>query len=234
MSGRASPQPPRPTRAKAAVLTRAALTRAAPGRCANANTQAPRPPRASLRRDETRLALTLLLATQVLLYGGFGLVAYISRLLHPVATAAAARALPLHLTLLGGVLLVLACLLVARATAGSGRPRVLLGLAALLGLGFLATRTLDPGLGCATGLLVDPCGRDAGLPAAERRFLVLHDAAMGLLAAQAAGGVALLAVLALRRLPPARAAAALAQGAPAWHLVAAAWAFLVPIFYLAR
>ena len=74
MSGRASPQPPRPTRAKAAVLTRAA-----PGRCANANTQAPRPPRASLRRDETRLALTLLLATQVLLYGGFMVMAAFAR-----------------------------------------------------------------------------------------------------------------------------------------------------------
>jgi len=229
MAGPAFPQSPRPTRAKAAVLTRLA-----PGQRADLDAGAPRPARAPLLRDEARLALTLLLATQVLLYGGFGLVAYISRLLHPAATAVAAHALPLHATLLGGVQLALACLLVARAQAGGGRPRALLGLAALLGTGFLATRALDPSLGCAIGLPLEPCGSGAGLPLAGRRFLTLHDAAMGLLAAQAAGGVALLAALALRRPPPARAAAALARTAPAWHLVAAAWAFLVPIFYLAR
>jgi cytochrome c oxidase subunit 3 len=195
------------------------------------------------QREAAILGMYIVLATEIMLFGGLFAAIAVARVLHPAEMVEASKRTHVFIGAANTAILLTSSLLVARAVAaaraGNARRAAggLVG-AAGLGLGFLALKAVEYGRERAEGLLPGLSEPERFARPAERLFMDLYLVATGLHAVHVTIGIAVLFVLALRlrlgRLALPRRAVVVETCGLYWHLVDIVWAFLFPALYLIR
>jgi len=196
-----------------------------------------RPPFAdpAQQAEAARLGLWAFLAGETMMFGSLLLVAAYYRQAHPAAVGEALGHFHYLLAGLNTALLLTGslCVGLGQHAAGQARrraPGLWLGLAALLGLAFLALKGVEYRLDYGEGLLPFSAAPSPLRAPAARLFVNLYLLATALHALHLAIGVALVGHLALRH----RQAGALRVELTGlyWHLVDFLWLLLYPSLYL--
>jgi cytochrome c oxidase subunit 3 len=192
------------------------------------------------QRAADYFGMYVFLGSEVMLFGGLFAALSAYRIAHPEAAVEAAHHFKLWLGTANTAILLTSSLFVALAVEAARKARrraaaAWLGLAALLGLAFLAVKGTEYALEYQEGLMphIGPASPLGQGPA--NLFVDLYLVATGLHAIHLSIGVIAvgsLAIALLRRRAP---AAVIAEMTGLyWHLVDVVWVFLFPVLYLAR
>jgi cytochrome c oxidase subunit 3 len=195
------------------------------------------------QRDAAVMGMYVFLGSEIMLFGGLFVVAWVLRFLHPHDVVEASKHLHLWIGGLNTAILLTssACVALAVHAAKTGETRqtvLLLSLAALLGLAFLGIKAFEYTVEYAEGMLPGVGARtDFPTPAAQL-FMDLYLISTALHAVHVGIGVLLLSGVAAAAgrqwlVLPHRATVVENSGLY-WHLVDAIWVFLYPVLYLAR
>jgi cytochrome c oxidase subunit 3 len=178
-----------------------------------------------------------------MLFGGLFALALAIRIQHGPDYIAASRQLHVWIGTINTALLLTSSVAVAMAVQAArlGRPRpviLLLGIAALLGLGFLGLKAVEYGQEYGEGLLPSFSDPERFATPVHRQFMDLYLIATSLHAVHLLIGIGVLAGIMLRLarrtlVVPDR-FIVVAVGGIYWHLVDVIWVFLYPTLYLAR
>lgn len=192
--------------------------------------------------EADRLGMWLFLASEMMMFGGLLLVLWFYRLSHPREIAEALASMH-WLLATGNTALLLTgslCMTLALAAAREGEARVLrrwLWIAALLGLGFLAGKSVEYGLEFQEGLLPGNNPESPLKSGAARLFMNVYLTATALHGVHILVAVLLVGGLAWRvgrgSLPVPAKAVTVEMIALYWHVVDLIWLFLYPTLYLA-
>jgi len=189
------------------------------------------------------MGIYIFLATELMLFGGLFAVALAIRIQHGPEYIAASRELHVWIGTINTAVLLTSSLAVAVAVhvARLGKPRqaiLLLGIAAILGLAFLALKAVEYGEEYGDGLLPGFSVPERFTSPVHRQFMDLYLVATSLHALHLLIGIGVLAAimfrLARRTLNIPDRSIVVAVGGVYWHLVDVVWIFLYPALYLAR
>jgi cytochrome c oxidase subunit III len=192
------------------------------------------------QREADRLGMAVFLASEAMLFGAVIMALLALRTWETAAFSATSERLSLLAGSANTAVLLTSSLLVAVAAEAraAGRNRLaalLFGLAALLGLGFLAIKGIEYRDEWREGLMPGAGPRQDFRSAGARMFMDGYFVATGLHALHVAVGVAMLAGCGWRLRgedPPAT--VTVENIGLYWHLVDVVWVFLFPILYLSR
>lgn len=198
---------------------------------------------AAQQREAAVMGMYVFLGSEIMLFGGLFVVAWVVRFLHPYDVVEASKHLHLWIGGLNTAVMLTssACVALAvhAARAGQRRPvALLLGLAALLGLAFLGIKAFEYSVEYREGRLPGfAAATDFPSPAAQL-FMNLYLISTALHAVHVGIGVLLLSGVAAtmggRWLALPHRAVVVENAGLYWHLVDAIWVFLYPVLYLAR
>lgn len=189
------------------------------------------------------MGIYIFLATELMLFGGLFPVALAIRIQHGPDYIAASRQLHVWIGTINTAVLLTSSFAVALAVhaARSGKPRQVirrLGIAVLLGLGFLGIKAVEYRKEYGEGLLPGLSDPERFASPVHRQFMDLYLIATSLHAVHLLIGLGILAVLMLRlarrTLAVPDRSIVVAVGGVYWHLVDVVWIFLYPALYLAR
>ncbi len=180
-------------------------------------------------REAATLGMFIFLATEIMLFGGLFAVALGLRLSHPREFIDSSMQLHVWIGALNTAVLLTSSAVVALAVHAARESlvrttRILLVVAAVLGLVFLGIKAFEYMTEYREGLLLPPVG-------VPRLFMDLYLVSTGLHALHVTVGAVLLVVVAG---VASRRAVVVENAGLFWHLVDAIWVFLYPVLYLAR
>jgi len=195
------------------------------------------------QHEADMMGIYIFLATEMMLFGGLFIVAYVMRIQHPRDYIEASKHLHVWFGTVNTAVLLTSSLAVALGVQRVRRARdrqaaiFLLG-ASLLGLGFLAIKTMEYVTEYGEGLLPIPGAATAFASPAGHQFMDLYLIATMLHAVHLGIGILLLAGVAASLMGPAwrtpNRAMTVAVAGIYWHFVDVIWVFLYPALYLAR
>ena len=189
------------------------------------------------------LGTYVFLTTEIMLFGGFFVLAMFLRIAYPEEYVRSSKALHLFIGGANTAVLLTSSLLVALAVqaARSGARRwaawCLAG-ASLLGIVFLCLKAFEYSLEYSEGMLPVPASEAQFSSPVQHLFMNLYLLATGLHALHVTAGVVLLAGMgygiARRALRVPTRSVVVEAGGLYWHVVDVIWVFLYPVLYLAR
>ena len=195
------------------------------------------------QHEADMMGIYIFLATEMMLFGGLFIVAYVLRIQHPRDYIEASKHLHIWFGTINTAVLLTSSLAVALGVqmVRAGRDRqaaFCLLVAAVLGLAFLAIKTMEYATEYGEGLLPIPGAAPQFASPAEHQFMDLYLIATMLHAVHLSIGILLLAGVAASLLRPAwrapNQAVTVAVSGIYWHFVDVIWVFLYPALYLAR
>jgi len=198
---------------------------------------------AGQQRTAGMMGIYILLATEIMLFGGLFAVALGIRIQHGADYIAASRQLHVWIGTLNTAVLLTSSLAIALAVhaarLGKARPAMMsFCLAAVLGLAFLAIKAVEYSEEFTEGLLPGLSDPERFATPVHRQFMDLYLIATGLHAIHLLIGILLLAGVMFRiarrtLVVPDRVIVVEVTGVY-WHFVDVIWVFLYPTLYLAR